>query len=1450
MKKLKKIIICSIVSLILCFVGIFGINADSTQDESNHNFSSNWIAEDFVPNNVIPSNLNGVYEYQINPNFATWFNSLDETVKDTYFPRKHQINYGEQNIKFFGFGSNVLPDDISNPYSLLSLCDVVSPTNEYYLYQSPFMIEENIHDYNSSDYLINKVRFDIVTVNEYGDFEDITLLYYDFNSKEMSYDLNAVALLDYKLVVPSNSNLYEINYFMLGLVNGFNDQIINSLNNSYFLMNQLFIPVNETETKYTVSFDLNGATGTPPSSYQVVAMGNAITPTEPTRNGYVFKGWLKNTPVVIEGVAPEKTIDHLVISSDTIFYALWEAQTRVVTFDYNYDDIGTYKTINVGYGECPTLPLNPIRTGYTFKGWSISSNSSELVDVVNTRIYADRTYYAVWQINQFNVSFDLNGAEGTPPSSYQVDANGNAITPTEPIREGYVFKGWLKNTPVVIEGVAPEKTIEHLVITTDIIFYALWEIEVYEVDFVVLLYNEVFIHNTQFVEYLSSPVTPVVPNPLDYGRDNTDVFNGWCMTHPEKWSEACMNVDDVIITNDTDFIAYWTSLYTINFYLDFYDSGVYNSQDILHGNCAILPTDPTREGYIFKGWTISVGSTEVVDVATRKITNDAPYYAVWEEAKYNVSFDLNGASGVYEIQKIKYGGNPITPTEPVREGYVFKGWLKNTPVVIEGVAPEKTIEHLVITTDTIFYALWEAQTRIVEFDLNGGIGEVPQNQIVSYGGSITTPSVVPTKEGYNFIGWSVYKNWSNESDVLQDLSNEVIYSDRTYYACWSKIPNYEFSYLSEDQIYYYEDLEWQTLDKNIFDLKVYDVNNELINGTCTWEHKIPFNSAQDDDFVLNDYNNIIVTFVPENNNYNSFSFEIEFLVYETKTIVIEFKVKLKVGINQYNEILLKTKEYNREYKLSNDEIKDFINSHMTFDYQIISIENHNTPILTMPKTIIINVTYNTKFVYFLNYGKPYSDYTEEVNMKWETSDFTIDYLENSLLYKPVYLLNPIRNGYIFKGWKNAEGEIVNGGMIESSSPISYYFLYAMWEKEPSNYLDQIDTENVVDKKYPNVSEANYIEIDNLNLLLSYIGDEGKITILPNYKDSFVLAFQKPNGYKKYLIKFDKTFDFLIGKEIIESYYEVENNEILINYYLENNIMLIHNLNNGDYVSNNYITLSSRDFGFIDDDTEKLRSYYIYFNSDIPVDKFLEMEFNLKYHFIVNSLFKDRVTDPIEVNFTYNDVATQVLTKGGWWIFNNYKDYAFTDYLVENVFEEGSYVVNNTVYKYRMLLMHEDYEIDTWKYFVLSPLTLGLFQNYLKTSPDDELVVDYLDPIKCSYILNGTEYKDVQVWDKIDIGTEEDNDGKAEDLTPDVVPETKYGPFSFKGFILDLIELVKNFSWLGLLNLVKNYWGVIGIIIGVPIAAMFFKPLAVVLKLVINIVSLPFKLLKLIFGGRK
>ena len=242
---------------------------------------------------------------------------------------------------------------------------------------------------------------------------------------------------------------------------------------------------------------------------------------------------------------------------------------------------------------------------------------------------------------------------------------------------------------------------------------------------------------------------------------------------------------------------------------------------------------------------------------------------------------------------------------------------------------------------------------------------------------------------------------------------------------------------------------------------------------------------------------------------------------------------MKVGTNQYNDILLKTHEYSREYKLSNDEIIDFIDPYMTFDYQIISIENHNTPILTMPKTIIINVTYNTKFVYFLNYGKPYSDYTEEVNMKWETSDFTIDYLENSLLYKPVYLLNPIRNGYIFKGWKNAEGEIVNGGIIESSSPISYYFLYAVWEKEPSNYLDQIDTENVVDKKYPNVSEANYIEIDNLNLLLSYIGDEGKITILPNYNDSFVLAFQKPNGYKKYLIKFDKTFDFLIGKEIIE-----------------------------------------------------------------------------------------------------------------------------------------------------------------------------------------------------------------------------------------------------------------------------------------------------------------------------
>ena len=74
------------------------------------------------------------------------------------------------------------------------------------------------------------------------------------------------------------------------------------------------------------------------------------------------------------------------------------------------------------------------------------------------------------------VSFDLNGVPGTPPSSYEVEEGGNAITPTEPYHEGYTFLGWLKNNRTQSSTNQPHKILEDIVISYNTKFYACWEV--------------------------------------------------------------------------------------------------------------------------------------------------------------------------------------------------------------------------------------------------------------------------------------------------------------------------------------------------------------------------------------------------------------------------------------------------------------------------------------------------------------------------------------------------------------------------------------------------------------------------------------------------------------------------------------------------------------------------------------------------------------------------------------------------------------------------------------------------------------------------------------------------------------------------------------------------------------------------------------------------------------
>ena len=104
--------------------------------------------------------------------------------------------------------------------------------------------------------------------------------------------------------------------------------------------------------QYTITFDTNGGSEIAPITQDY---GTEITaPDNPTRKGYTFKGWDKEIPKTMP--AENMTVK-----------AQWKINQYTITFDTNGGS--EIAPITQDYGTEITAPDNPTRKGYTFKGW-------------------------------------------------------------------------------------------------------------------------------------------------------------------------------------------------------------------------------------------------------------------------------------------------------------------------------------------------------------------------------------------------------------------------------------------------------------------------------------------------------------------------------------------------------------------------------------------------------------------------------------------------------------------------------------------------------------------------------------------------------------------------------------------------------------------------------------------------------------------------------------------------------------------------------------------------------------------------------------------------------------------------------------------------------------------------------------------------------------------------
>ena len=299
---------------------------------------------------------------------------------------------------------------------------------------------------------------------------------------------------------------------------------------------------------YVVSFESNGES-------QFTSFRNTKIETLPTpiKTNYIFAGWYTKPDFSGKSISCPYEL-----TTDITLYAKW-LETYVVSFESNGGtEITSFRSRNL-----ENLPT-PTKLGYIFAGWytdELMTNQIELPCLLSE----DITFYANWNIIEYNVQYVLNGGTNSKnnPTSYTVEDN---IILEDASYDSLQFVGWFleENFKTKVE-VLPPFELKDIVLYAKFALYEMVKIpganfEMGKTEITQKFYESVMGENPSKFKNENRPVEKVSWYDAIYFCNKLSLIEGLTPVYAVDWNTDILtwnytphrgNSINLIITQDT-----------------------------------------------------------------------------------------------------------------------------------------------------------------------------------------------------------------------------------------------------------------------------------------------------------------------------------------------------------------------------------------------------------------------------------------------------------------------------------------------------------------------------------------------------------------------------------------------------------------------------------------------------------------------------------------------------------------------------------------------------------------------------------------------------------------------------------------------------------------------------------------------------------------------------------